>query len=166
MVWNECGEIGKTRSWKIKFVSVKKIRRKEREKCQFVTELAFLISGGFGLLFAIPDGCGLTVADGVQFTAEADRACWEHRLWPWTGLSKAAGGVAVYQGSGSGQSLSTRSLVTSLTPSPIPLVEPWFDDVPAGEGPNLWEPSQVVTITATRGEAVRGAQVGFHKGRK
>ena len=47
---------------------------------RFVEELAFLISGGFGLLFAIPDGCGLTVADGVQFVAEADRACWEHRL--------------------------------------------------------------------------------------
>lgn len=133
---------------------------------RFVKELAFLISGGFGLLFAIPDGCGLTVADRVRFTAEADRACRERRLWPCTGLSKAAGGVAVYRGSGSRRSLSTWSLVTSPTPSPIPLVEPWFDDVPVGEGPNLWEPSQVVMITATRGEAVRGAQVGFHEGRK
>ena len=47
---------------------------------RFVEELAFLISGGFGLLFAVPDGCGLTVADGVGFAAEADWACRECHL--------------------------------------------------------------------------------------
>ena len=37
MGWNECGEVDKIKSGKIKIVNVKKIRRKEREKCQFVT---------------------------------------------------------------------------------------------------------------------------------